>query len=195
MNAKESNKRLYMPHIKNSAQKSIFLICALSSYIGIAAASPLYGQSKIPTPKALEDIAVCQQIQDDDERLKCFDRTVAVLNEATSRGDVIVAEKEVVDQARKEVFGLSLSDNPILGNTDDVGVKSIDTVITSAAQTRSGKWIFVVEGGASWRQTDTKPLRRRPKAGQKVTIERGLLGSFIARLEGQKKTVKVIRIR
>lgn len=153
------------------------------------------GAAKFPLPKEVDEIVACQSIGNDDERLKCYDRSVTQFSDATRRGNVIVAEKKVVEQARKEIFGLSLSDNPIFGDKNDAGVKSIDTVITSAAQSRTGKWVFVVEGGASWRQTGTRTLRRRLEKDQKVTISRGLLGSFIAKFEGQKRTIKVVRVR
>lgn len=176
---------------------------SLAVIINIASiASPVFaqnqndsGKSKFPVPAALEKIADCQAIINDAERLKCYDVSVKEFSAATSRGDVIVAEKQTVDEARKDVFGLAVSDNPIFGNKDDEGVRSIESVLSSVRKRRDGKWVFTLENGASWRQTDTRSIRGIPKAGQKITIERALFGSFKATLEGRKKTIKVIRVR
>ncbi len=178
--------------------KTIFFII-----IGFAAmlTSPLAAQpqkgaeeSKFPQPQALQEIVACQSISDDIERLKCYDSSVTQFTSAAESGEVIVAEKKVVDEARKEVFGLSVSDNPIFGNKDDDGVKSIESTIASARKQRNGKWIIRLENGASWRQTSTRSLSRDPKPGQKIIIERALLGSFKARIEG-RRAFKVLRVR
>jgi hypothetical protein len=87
-----------------------------------------------------------------------------------------------------------VSDNPIFGNKDDDGVKSIESTIASARKQRNGKWIIRLENGASWRQTSTRSLSRDPKPGQKIIIERALLGSFKARIEG-RRAFKVLRVR
>lgn len=170
-------------------------LCAAVVAAPLAAQSETPESSKFPTPKTLENIIACQKITDNAERLRCFDSSVSQFSDAAAKGDVIIAEKEVVNEARKEVFGLSLSDNPIFGSKDDEGVNSIETTIKSVSRLRDGKLIFVLEDGAQWRQTDTRPLRRDPKPGQKIVIERALLGSFKASIGDESKTIKVLRVR
>jgi len=181
------------------AKRTFAPILALAM-ASILAVQPASAQNQSPTsdgdlpqPQSVLDIVSCQEVTDDTERLQCYDRTVAQFSDATKKGDVIVAEKEVVEEARKELFGLSLSDNPIFGDKDDPGVKSLEATIASVTRQRSGKWIIILDNGAKWRKTDTKVLRRSPKPGQSVVIERAPFGSFNARIEGQKP-IKVLRV-
>lgn len=177
------------------------LICALClTAPALALADPLADNQasednkKFPVPTALEAVIKCQSVEDDDARLKCYDRSVVQFNDATAKGDIIVAQKETVDKARKEVFGLSLSENPIFGNKEDEGVRSIESTIASARLQRNGKWIITLETGAQWRQTSSKRPRRDPKPGQVVIIERGLLGSFNVQID-DKRVFKALRVR
>ena len=65
--------------------------------------------------------------------------------------------------------------------------------VESITQDRYGKLLIRLEGGVYWVQTDTEKVRLRELKAKTVTIKRGALGSYIARLDGGS-TIKVKRI-
>ena len=72
-----------------------------------------------------------------------------------------------------------------LFENDDLGedVKSIETTIKAVAQGSRG-YIFVLEDGARWAQTDGAYMDK-PKVGAKIRIRKAALGSFMGSIEGR----------
>lgn len=171
---------------------AVLSAAAIASFLGSSASAQQ--NDNVRTADAIETLFACLEIKDNDKRLACYDKEVRSFSAAEDKGDIIVAERKDVEKARRDVFGLSVSENPIFGKAEDEGINSIETTIQSARQLRSGKWLIVLEEGGSWSQTDLKPLRRSPKAGQTVIIERGILGSFVAQIDG-RRAFKVKRLR
>ena len=129
----------------------------------------------------------CRAIADDAHRLACFDRTVAALEVAEAKREVTIADKEVIKETRRGLFGFSLPRIGLFGGDgDDEQVKEIEAVVKSASVDRSGKYRIVMEDGAVWQQIDTTRLPREPKPGQKVNIKVASLGSYFAKVDGQR---------
>ena len=53
-----------------------------------------------------------------------------------------------------------------------------------------GKWVITLDNGQVWKQNESTSFRF---PSEQVTIERGLLGAFYLRAEGQNKRLKVKR--
>lgn len=149
-------------------------------------------------------VYACRAISDAAERLACFDREVAALETAQSNNDVRIVDREQVRQARRGLFGLSL---PSLGSifggdgdedegeaqVEEEGITFIESRITSIGGSAAGRRLLVLENGQQWEQIE--PHRgRAPIAGAPITIRRGILGSYIATVEG-RGTLRVMRIR
>ena len=136
-------------------------------------------------PATYTELIACKDIPDAVARLACFDEKVTALQTAQSTNQVVIADREQVREARRGLFGLSLPRIKLFGGDGDEGddILSIDGVIQSARTIRSGKWLIQLEDGGVWQQTDPpRSTMRRPKPGDKITIERAALGSFLAKV-------------
>jgi hypothetical protein len=150
-----------------------------------------------PRPEVFRKLIDCRTVADNVARLACYDAQVARLDEAESRNEVVVVDKEQVKKARKGLFGLSLPDlGGVFGTGDDnedkYGLSEIQSTVKAAVSGTSGKWTIILEDGAKWVQTDTTAIRT-PKAGQPIIIKKGALGSFVAKVN-DLRAFKVIRV-
>lgn len=144
----------------------------------------------------LTEVTRCQSITAPSERLACYDKAVQALDQAEQKRDVVVVDKEQVQQTRKTLFGLNLPKLGIFGNREDKAdekdeISQIDSTI-ARADIPNGVWVLTLADGARWRQIDDNVLGRRPKAGDKIVVRRGALGSFKATIAGQP-AIKVKR--
>jgi hypothetical protein len=156
-----------------------------------------------PPPAVVQGLLACRGLADPAQRLACLDKGVADLAGAVERRDVLVADKEDVKKAKRSLFGLTLPNFNLFGQTkDDEGEKSddrgalteIQAVIKSARAGKSGNWLMVLDDDTRWLQTDGEPLRHDPKAGMTIRIRRAAIGSFLANIDGQR-AVRVKRIQ
>lgn len=145
--------------------------------------------------KSFRDLLDCRKLPDPQERLACFDRQAAALAEASERHEIVVADKAEVQQTRRKLFGFSLPASTILGDEGDPQeTKRLETTVVSARRGRDGAWIVSLAESGTWEQTDSKALALSPKAGQKVVLTKGSLGSYFASIDGQA-ALKMRRIQ
>lgn len=147
-------------------------------------------------PAILKDLVDCRTIADIPERVACYDARVAALDEAERSKTVVVIDKTQMRAARKGIFGLTLpSLSKIVGGEPDDGdeeaVTQIESKIERISRTSDGRWIFIIEDEAKWVQTDRRNLIRDPKSGQKISIRKAAMGSYLANVDGQT----AIRVR
>lgn len=134
----------------------------------------------------------CRKLKDDAQRLACYDAATGRMDEAEAKGDIVVIDKAQAEKAHKEAFGLPMPSLDFVTKAlkpDEVD--KLEGVVKSARQGADDRWTIVLEGGAIWRQI-SGDLLRTPKSGQKVTIRKGTLGSFLMSVDGQP-TIKVHR--
>ncbi|HYD12519.1 MAG TPA: hypothetical protein VEC11_06705 [Allosphingosinicella sp.] len=148
------------------------------------------GDSPPPRPESFEALVRCRAITEDAARLACFDRAVAALQAAQERRDVVMVDRQQVREGRRRLFGLALPRIPIFGGGDDDErdedqVDTVEGVVASASQDGLGHWVVALQDGAVWMQVDNNTLALRPRAGQRVVINRGALGSFMMRVNNQ----------
>lgn len=153
--------------------------------LGLVAAVPASAQNmpKTTTPKLFEDVVQCRAIQDSAARLACYDRGVAALETAQKTNELYVADKAAMKEARRGLFGFSLPKMKIFG---DESLGDLDELETTVAGVTSGQrgLIFTLPDGARWTQTD-KRYMDKPKVGAKIKIEKALLGSYLASINGK----------
>jgi hypothetical protein len=168
---------------------ALLLLAGASAAGAQAAAEP-------PRSPALSRVVGCRGVADVSERLSCYDREVAALEAAEARKDVVVVDREQLRKTRRTLFGLVLPNLSVFGNDDpnEEGVTSIETKITKISRNPYGRWIFDVEDGGRWIQSDSRELGRDPKVGQTVAIRQAAMGSFLANVDGQV-AIRVQRIR
>lgn len=138
-------------------------------------------------PVILENLINCGSIEKDKDRLDCYDKNIITFQTAEEQGEIIVEDKEVILKSREEVFGFKSVDNPVFNGDNDANLKEINSVIKSARQSGSRKWVFSLENGSIWQQTEIKRLRSGgPKTGANILIKKASLGGFIAEIDGQR---------
>jgi hypothetical protein len=140
-----------------------------------------------PLPEVFSKVLDCRAITDPVERLACFDAAVPALAQAQESKELRVVSREDVNRTRRGLFGFVGSGFGIFGDDDDDDekqevIKEITAVI-KAVSGGDGGYVFTLEDGAVWAQTDSNYLKK-PQAGKKITIRRAALGSFMASIEG-----------
>lgn len=161
-----------------------------NSLIGVAAlgllmAVPASAQKmpKTATPKLFQEVVHCRAIQDSAARLACFDRAVAALDTAQKSNELYVADKAAMKEARRGLFGFSLPRIKIFGDEDLGDLDQLETTIAGVSSGQRGL-VFTLPDGARWAQTD-KRYMDRPKVGAKIKIEKAVLGSYMASINGR----------
>lgn len=146
-------------------------------------------------PEVIERLFECREIAEPEARLACFDQRAAAVEAAASAKDLVIADREQLKKARRGLFGLSLPKIGLFGGGDDdeEAIAKIETTVQSASQASGGKWLIVLEDGARWLQADSTPILGSTKAGDAITIERGAMGSYMAKI-GKKRAFRVQRI-
>lgn len=124
---------------------------------------------------ALAEVARCSAIAGSAERLRCFDRAAPRANEALI--------------PRAEDFGKPPPPPP--------EVAQVAATVRGLSKTVRGRAIFVLDNGQTWRQIegdDTQVFEPPPGTALKVTIARGIFGSYQLSIEGRNGFVRVRRV-
>ena len=161
----------------------------------VAIAATATGQSPAaaktaPTPSPLViAIEACRKIADPTQRLACYDRAAPALVDAARTGEVRVVDRGQVRQVRRSLFGYSMPKLPFFSG-DDSATDTPDELATTIKSVRDigyGKYrIVLTEGDAVWETTEASISVSEPKAGQKISIRRGPMGSYFVRINGQR---------
>jgi len=127
------------------------------------------------TRDALAEMSRCSAIGDSAERLRCFDRAAPGAKEA------------LIPKA--EDFGKPPPRPP--------EVQELAATVREFSKTARGRALFVLDNGQTWRQLegdDAQVLEPPPGTTLKVTIARGLFGSYQLSIEGRNGFVRVRRV-
>lgn len=151
-----------------------------------------------PPPAIFQDVIDCKKMTEPTARLTCYDEKVATLAAAQESRQVVIADREQINEARRGLFGFSLPKIRLFsGGSDDKDkeerIEKLETTIKSARQFGYGKWILTLEEGGQWQQTDSIRLNAEPRAGDTILIKTGAIGSYLANINGQR-AIRVKRI-
>lgn len=166
---------------------------ALISASLVFIAAPAFAKDKEPPPPppVFQAVVDCKSIADPTERLACYDRTVEAMATASRERELAVYDRNTMREARRGIFGLGLPKLKLFDDDQSEEVTEIDSKIASLRMANDGFYIFVLEDGARWKQTDGhNPF---PKPGQKIHIRKAAMGSFMANIDGQP-AVRVTRL-
>jgi hypothetical protein len=166
------------------------LFLALAAVPAVASAKDA---PKPPRPAVVSRVVACTSVADPQQRLACFDREVAAMNEAEQKGDLVAMDRNQVRKTKRSLFGLALPDLGVFGDDEDSD-SSIETTLKSVAQNPDGKYIFDLAEGGRWVQLDSREFIVDPKAGQPIRIRRAAMGSYMANVNKQI-AVRVRRVQ
>ncbi len=163
--------------------RSIFGGALLALAVGGTALAAKPAPTTAPAVQAVVD---CRKVEDSAQRLACYDSATDALTKAEATGDLVTLDREQRRAVRRQAFGFTL---PTLAMFD-VGEKSeqpdrIDETLASAHQDAQGKWTFVMQDGAVWRQIDDEFLSRNPHPGSAIVISRAMIGSYMLSVDKQ----------
>lgn len=177
----------------------MMLTMAGAMSVSAAAQSPTAQAPMAQAPMGREALAACVAIQDPTARLACFDRTVpgflAAPVQAPTASTTPVAPARPLPTAL-ERFGAERipDDSPAKAAVSGPeGLDAITAKVTAVRESSSGRLSLTLDNGQVWTQSEAKALR--VKAGDRVTIETGLFGSYNLSVTGRNGLFKVNRLR
>jgi hypothetical protein len=141
-------------------------------------------------------LEACRAIADPTQRLACYDKEAGALLTAAQTGEVAVVDKAEARRARKSLFGFAMPNLPFFSGDESAGEVSdtLESTVTKANGIGYGKFrITIAEGNAVWETTETYATMREPRSGDKISIKRGPLGSYMLRI-GKNRGVKGRRV-
>lgn len=178
----------------------IVYLVGLAAISAQSSASAQDGVEALPEnrPELVEKLFDCRVLENDGERLACYDREVAAVEEAEEADELVIADREQIKEAKRGLFGfklprIGLFDRSSDGEDEEREVSSIEAIIGSSSRNWQGQLSFVLEDGARWRQTDKTQVYGDIEKGTRVTIERAALGSYKAKI-GRKRAFRVERV-
>lgn len=135
----------------------------------------------------LDALRACRQVPDPAARLACYETASAAIEQAVSSEELVLLDREALKATRKSLFGFSLPKLPFFGKDDKSQEEDeITATIKSARSLGYGKWRIVLEDGAVWQTTEASRNANDPRAGQSVRIKRGVMGSYMINVAGQR---------
>ncbi len=149
----------------------------------------------------------CRDINDDSDRLACFDNLVgamgtqAVAQAPASAQAPVEPAAPVVVLTAEERFGVDdlRKSDEVKKREKKTQLQSLSDSVVDIARNGRGKYVVILENGQIWRQLNADSGRLRiPKSGAEgmtVEIKRRSLGAHSLYLAGENRGIKVERIK
>jgi hypothetical protein len=155
-----------------------------------ALVAPAYGADAERAPAALAPLLECRRITEATARLACFDSQSATLDAATSKREVVVIDAAEARRVKRSLFGFNVPKLNLLGRDNDSEQEEaedneLEARIQRTYQRSDARWVFLLDDGAMWVQTDSIVFRAEPKAGDVIRIRRAAMGSYLAKVNKQ----------
>jgi hypothetical protein len=178
---------------------------------GVAATLAQSASAQTPEepPAVVKALGACRALTDNAQRLACYDAAAASLVQAEAKGEIVVVDRARAEKVRRQAFGFSLpsldvfdrparaarADAPESARTEPPPpLDRITTTVKRASLRGDGKWVFELEDGAVWLQTDTEPLRKGARAGSTIEIRKTAMGGYFLNVDGQR-AIRANRIK
>ncbi|MCR5875007.1 hypothetical protein LRS10_12960 [Phenylobacterium sp. J426] len=164
---------------------------------GIVAAlpslAPLTAMAE-PADATLKGLAACTVLQEPSTKAACYDAAYQALNEQVSAGEISIIRRKEAQDAQRGAFGLNLPSLALFDRAagSEGPLESVTDELVRASQEASGRWVFQLKSGATWRQIDNGAISPRPKIGAPVEVRRAALGSFFLKV-GDARGVRARR--
>jgi hypothetical protein len=197
----------------NSRLTAVACAAIFSCLAGVAFAGP--------ADDLLAGLHKCAAIADDKARLTCYDALAPQVQTALAPRSAPQEESHPPTKKEQEswfgfdvgsLFGSSptqqttpqqfgsenLPSTQAKKETAEAELESITAGVTEYAYTPFGKFIVFLDNGQIWRQLEGDADRayfRKSAKDNRVTIERGLIGSYNLTLNDSSKVYKVTRVK
>lgn len=166
----------------------------IGAVVAILALSALAPASAPAKPKAqdarsnalIQAIAACRGVADEKARLDCYDQAGARLAEAVDRKELVVMDRQEIQETRRSLFGFSVPNIPLFRGESGGDDGKLETTIAGVGRLEGGRWQIRLEDGAIWQTNETRLNLSDPRPGQKIVIQRGTLGNYFLRIDGQR---------
>ena len=151
----------------------------------------------------LQALQACTFVENDFNRLLCYDNVMAgkslskpatkqqIEQPATSSAapvaaaPVTAAASTQIVKTKNEDFGLEHKE------VSKVNDDQISAIVKSVKKAPYGELIIELDNGQQWRQVGSDSLRLKEQ--DVVVIERGVFNSFLLKVEGQNRSIRVKR--
>jgi hypothetical protein len=143
------------------------------------------------TPQVVQDVVDCKAVTDPAARLACYDAKVAVMATGIEKRELVVADREMLRDAQRGLFGISVPKIKLFGAGGQEELKEIESTITAVRSANDGMPIFILADSSRWKQVDGRNVFAKP--GNPVRIKRMPMGGFMANVDGQSG-VRVVRL-
>jgi hypothetical protein len=152
----------------------------------------------------LDSVYACASVTDSAQRLACYDSAVAGLKQVESSGGFAVVNREQIEKAEKEAFGLAAPTLSALAESARSTAaapsaeksKALDRVtfpVKSVSIGPDGRYRFAMENGQEWRQLDGIKLPAIGKGPWQAEIRKAAIGSYMLKLD-DRTAVRVKRM-
>ncbi|QUN05618.1 hypothetical protein KDN34_15740 [Shewanella yunxiaonensis] len=165
-----------------------------------------------------QQLAHCSTITDQSARLACYDhlaqavtqakKTIPANEPAMNPKDLLVPSEPIAENSvsapEKPAAPIPTPATPKNNEKAvaqfgapveraDAALEQIQDVVTKAQKGLRGTFTITLSNGQVWQQIDSESFRI--KNGQKVVIEKAALGSFLLKVEGSNRTIRVKRLQ
>lgn len=165
-----------------------FGVAAAGVAVGLLALSPAQAAPPKPSRAAvLQGLLDCRSKTESAERLACYDAAASAMDQAETKGDIVVVDRAQASEVRRQAFGFQMPSLTIFDRGEKPEqIDEVTGVIARASTNATGRWVLRLEDGAVWRQIDGDPPNRDPKPGMPVKIKAAAMGSFLLSVDGQR---------
>lgn len=159
----------------------------------VSAAACLTAHAETITANPMEQVYSCVGIENDAERLACFDQSVASVKSRDEAGHIQTVDLAELETLEKEAFGFSLpSLTSIFRGGSSGAPKELEGVSEITAPVKSarivpgsGTIIVTLENGQVWEQIDSRKLNNSAvRKAKEASIRKASFDSFILSLDG-----------
>jgi hypothetical protein len=131
-------------------------------------------------PAAAQAAVPCTAIENDAERLACYDRALRPAPTAEGAQPSAPAATEVAPRSERTVrqsAAPAAAAAPVAGAASSASDNVIPIVIVGVRSLPGRETIFTAEDGATWVQTDSQQMVQLPEAPFEAEIQPGAMGS------------------
>ena len=133
------------------------------------------------------NVQKCLDINDPSKRLDCYDKLFqsAEVNNTSNISNKVDKAEKIEEAKNSNDYGLDKPKEQL----------SITSKIISVKKRGSFKIYIVLENGQTWRSVKDIYDRNPVKQGEAITISEGFLSGHIMRVEGNKVSLRVRRVK
>jgi len=152
----------------------------------------LLAQAPLSAHADSSDIDHCTRIEDATQRLACYDELFQ--ESSVNHPENAEAEPAATELPRESTAVAEFGAEQIV----QPPIEFVEARLVGDFKGWTGQTVFTLDNGQVWRQTKNYIRNYKPKSPipqARVTISKGMMGSYNLRVEGIKRIVQVKRIK